>query len=1250
MSPSNVVLLVQANASSAPTLCAELARANPFASKLECAETLDAALEILARQRVAAILLDLDLPNNYQWDAFITLHLRAPETPILVFAENVSLELGREAMRAGAQDCLTRAQIESPQILHALAYAMERQQLQSETHLHAEQLQFSEARFRLLINDNADAIVVVNGANILRFANPAAAVLFGKTREELVGSSFPITLTDEMQTVEFAHARVQVRSVETLWNGEQVWLATLRDVTAQYEMADALQTSQARYREFINMSADGIWRAEFSAPLALALPEDVQVQAIFEDAHVVECNDALAQMYGFTHAAEMLGRVVSMEVLADDVVNQELYRDFLQNGYRIENRVTHERDRFGNPKEFLNNMYGIVRGDFMLGMWGARRDVTAEAQKDAAHPQFRELHQRKMAQALADSAMVLNSTLSFEQVLDRILENVGRVVPHDAASVFLIEDGVGRFVRGKGFVERGLGELMESLRVRVNENPAYQWMATTGKPMFIPDTSLYDGWRTLTGSWIKSYVGAPLRVQDEIIGFLSLDSATRNYFTSQNVLDLQAFAAQAATALENARLHDDVNQRAKTFETLFEFTRELALQRDLDALLEMIVDLAMRLLSASCGSLAFYHADEQMLEPRLVRGVPNPIPTAKLAVGEGLVGQVALTRAPIVISDYRAWDFRSSHFARSEITAAVSVPMLYGGELIGVLTVHEWGEPTRQFTHADAQLLSLLATQAAGLLHNARLNDETERRAQQLALLYDAGLTLNSVLHPRTQLDFLAQIAMRSVHAEVAVFFRFEEKTRELVFDVGIGFDNNRPYYYEQRVALDAPQGIEAWVGRERVPAILPDTRLDARYAPSKDPVLSGIWVPVEHDKRLLGVLAVASSKQNAFTPYDERLLLLYASQAAVAMENARLYQDALRANERRGILHWASQEIIRAGLDAERVYEAIHQASARLMPCESFVIAVYDEKEQVIQLPYLFDRGGRQPSAKQAKTRGLSGRVLASGESILVGDLAASGLDFINYGYPMQVSSVIAVPLRHGGQVFGMLSVQAYEQDAYSQDDRVMLEMLAAHAAASLTNVKSAETMLESLERAYLETALALAKAIDLRDTYTGAHSDRITDYADAVARKLNLSQEERSALRLGARLHDIGKIGVPDTILLKPGALDDKEWAMMRRHPEIGAEILESVRPLQNVIPIVKHHQERFDGTGYPDGLAGDEIPFGARILAVVDAFSAMTDDRTYRKGRSVTEAIAELEQYAGTQFDPLVVNAFLQTLAET
>jgi HD-GYP domain-containing protein (c-di-GMP phosphodiesterase class II) len=191
------------------------------------------------------------------------------------------------------------------------------------------------------------------------------------------------------------------------------------------------------------------------------------------------------------------------------------------------------------------------------------------------------------------------------------------------------------------------------------------------------------------------------------------------------------------------------------------------------------------------------------------------------------------------------------------------------------------------------------------------------------------------------------------------------------------------------------------------------------------------------------------------------------------------------------------------------------------------------------------------------------------------------------------------------------------------------------------------AELYLE-LERSYLQTVLALANAVEAKDTYTADHAQGLATLALAVGRELGMSPRELEDLRYGAVLHDIGKIGIPDAILKKPAQLDADEWTRMRQHPALGAQILAPVPRLAGAARMVRHHHERFDGQGYPDGLAGETIPLGARILTVVDSYSAIMDKRVYREARSQEEAVAELRRCAGTQFDPQVVAAFLRLLA--
>ncbi len=200
---------------------------------------------------------------------------------------------------------------------------------------------------------------------------------------------------------------------------------------------------------------------------------------------------------------------------------------------------------------------------------------------------------------------------------------------------------------------------------------------------------------------------------------------------------------------------------------------------------------------------------------------------------------------------------------------------------------------------------------------------------------------------------------------------------------------------------------------------------------------------------------------------------------------------------------------------------------------------------------------------------------------------------------------------------------------------------------AAEAGKVVEQKRMGERLEQAYFATLGALAAALEAKDAYTNDHAIEIADLAGAVCEQLRIAPGDARLIRLGALLHDIGKIGIPESILRKPGPLSAEEATVMQRHPQIGARILEPVPHFAELVPLVRASHEHFDGRGYPDGLVADHIPLGSRVIGVCDAFHAMTEDRVYRKALRHEEAVAEIERCSGTQFDPDCVRALLEVV---
>ncbi len=262
----------------------------------------------------------------------------------------------------------------------------------------------------------------------------------------------------------------------------------------------------------------------------------------------------------------------------------------------------------------------------------------------------------------------------------------------------------------------------------------------------------------------------------------------------------------------------------------------------------------------------------------------------------------------------------------------------------------------------------------------------------------------------------------------------------------------------------------------------------------------------------------------------------------------------------------------------------------------------------------------------------------------------------------PLKDVLEVYVPIRRDGQVIGVAEVYRDISRQLAESRRIELMAAGAVSAGSVLLFVSllgifrdstrrirhqAEALRESvreLQATHSATLEALVTALEARDHETEGHSERVTRYSMAIGLALGLEAQQLDALVRGALLHDIGKIGVPDHILRKPGPLDDAEWMLMRRHPVFGADMVGGISFLEQAVPVVRHHHERYDGGGYPERLAADDIPLAARVFSVADTFDAMTSDRPYRAALSIEDAREEIGRCAGTQFDPAVVEAFI------
>ena len=308
--------------------------------------------------------------------------------------------------------------------------------------------------------------------------------------------------------------------------------------------------------------------------------------------------------------------------------------------------------------------------------------------------------------------------------------------------------------------------------------------------------------------------------------------------------------------------------------------------------------------------------------------------------------------------------------------------------------------------------------------------------------------------------------------------------------------------------------------------------------------------------------------------------------------------------------------------------------------------------------LSYIAGRGFRSDVLQDATPlylgKGYAGRIALERHTIHVSDLAIEnesprlakalvGEGFVSY---------YGVPLIAKGKVNGVLEVFHRAPLEADEDWLVFLRTLAGQAAIAVDNISLFENLQSSnneLIMAYDATIEGWSRALDLRDKETEGHTRRVTEMTVRLARSFGMSEEELLQVRRGALLHDIGKMGVPDHILLKPGALTDEEWVAMRKHPQFAYDMLVPIRYLQNALDIPYCHHEKWDGTGYPRGLKGEQIPISARIFAVVDVYDALISDRPYRAAWPKEKVLEHIRSLAGTHFDPKVLEISLEVLKE-
>ncbi|MEE8356867.1 MAG: HD domain-containing phosphohydrolase [Anaerolineales bacterium] len=491
-----------------------------------------------------------------------------------------------------------------------------------------------------------------------------------------------------------------------------------------------------------------------------------------------------------------------------------------------------------------------------------------------------------------------------------------------------------------------------------------------------------------------------------------------------------------------------------------------------------------------------------------------------------------------------------------------------------------------------------------------------------------------------------------TLHISKAAFFLRDEENGVFHITTHIGFEEvgNLSFRQGHPVALwlstrDYPLDREEMEVLPQFQSLWKSERQDLERLEAT------LFLPIKVGSQLVGIFSLGPKRsEQAYTSEDKLTLSTVANQTAVAIENARLYTaEQNRRREIDTLYNLARQLVATDDLDtvlqsvSHYAVESVHVSYSRILIRENdkgfYCQAIYPE----YNLAGSLGLGKIEPLI----TEHYFNWILQHGQTVVI-DINDSNLNeeerqalFLH-----DAKTLCLTPLKGVDEIIGLLvlgEVGRNHREPFQAPDLRLVNVIADQATSAIQRA----ILHEQLEENFLQTVISLANAMDARDTYTSDHSQRLADMAGNVCRAMNISEEELEVVHWAAILHDIGKIRIPDEILRKKGSLTKKEWGIMKEHPETGAQIVAPVKYLSSVAPLIRAHHEKFDGSGYPYGLTGEAIPLGSRIIAVVDAYVAIRDERVYSKSHTHEEAVIELRKHAGTQFDPEVVEMFCRII---
>jgi PAS domain S-box-containing protein len=865
---------------------------------------------------------------------------------------------------------------------------------------------------------------------------------------------------------------------------------------------------------------------------------------------------------------------------------------------------------------------------------------------------FQEQSQRtKIIEALADIANDIATTREVIPALDQITQRALDLLNANHIAIYLLQDDN---VTLKTVTARGMyrNELLSHTR-KVGEGITGN-VFLNGKSEIVNNTR-EDPRRVIVpgtpekGRNLDSLMSSPLILRGKTIGVINAWRIKENGLFNESELNfLVGIAHQVSICIESGRLFQETNRQAQEAAAIAEVGRDISATLQLDTVLERIASYAMTLLHAETS--AVYLADEATATWRAIASLgidSEAIKSDPLVIGTGILGNIALQSIGEIVNDTtndpRAITIKGTE--QNPLEHIMGVPILMKDKHTGLLAVWRSGMGT-EFATRELEFLTSLARQAAVAIENARLYDETQRRLKELEIVNRVSTSLRTSQSLDETLSILLNETLQLTNTPHGSIWLYDHTIDKIVQKVASGSETKIKHK-----SLSPMDGIIGYTFRTekvyRSPELKSDLLLFEADRDSMMPGLGAICFPIQSTGGPVGVLAIVLQREQQIGE-NTNLLAILAEITGNSIHRAQLYDQSQKQVRRLTSLRDIDSAIA-SSFDLRLTLNILMDQTLSHLNVDAVSICLYHPDLQ--SLTYVPGVGFNIPSPTRPQMRlgeGLAGQVIVRQQTCHITNLqnapeAVNELLIKREGFV----TYIGIPLIVKGQIKGVFEVFHRSPLSPTPDWMAFLQTLAGQAAIAIDSSQLFENLQRSnqeLIQAYDTTLEGWARALELRDRETEGHTRRVTELTMRLARYMGVGDQEMVKIYRGVLLHDIGKMGVPDHILKKKAKLTPEEWVEMRQHPVYAYNLLSPISFLRGAVDIPYCHHEHWDGSGYPRGLKGEQIPLAARIFSVVDNWDALLSDRPYRRAWPREKVKAYIRESAGTILDPRIVDIFL------